>query len=34
METAGGRYPPATALATTMTTRRQAQVQTLLGLAG
>ena len=33
METAGGQYPPARALADTMTTHRQAQIQALLTLA-
>ncbi|RSM55733.1 DUF305 domain-containing protein [Actinoplanes sp. ATCC 53533] len=33
MEVAGGRYPPAKALAETMTTHRQAQIQGLLTLA-
>ena len=33
MEVAGGQYPPAKALAETMTTHRQAQIQGLLTLA-
>ncbi|GAA3341434.1 DUF305 domain-containing protein [Amorphoplanes nipponensis] len=33
MEAAGGQYPPARALAGTMTARRQAQIQRLLTLA-
>jgi uncharacterized protein (DUF305 family) len=33
MEATGGQYPPAKALAETMTTRRQAQIQGLLALA-
>jgi uncharacterized protein (DUF305 family) len=33
MEATGGRYPPAKALAETMTTQRQAQIQALLALA-
>jgi hypothetical protein len=33
METAGGAYPPARALAATATERRQAQLQQLLTLA-
>jgi uncharacterized protein (DUF305 family) len=33
MELAGGRYPPAKALAETMTTHRQAQIRRLLTLA-
>ena len=33
MEVTGGRYPPAKALAETMTTQRQAQIQALLALA-
>ncbi|MFI7540491.1 DUF305 domain-containing protein [Actinoplanes sp. NPDC049599] len=33
MEATGGQYPPAKALAETMTTRRQAQIQGLLTLA-
>jgi uncharacterized protein (DUF305 family) len=33
MEATGGQYPPAKALAATMATRRQAQIQDLLALA-
>jgi hypothetical protein len=33
MEATGGRYPPAKALAETITTQRQAQIQALLALA-
>jgi uncharacterized protein (DUF305 family) len=34
MEAAGGRYPPAKALAEEQTAHRQAQIQTMLSLAG
>jgi uncharacterized protein (DUF305 family) len=33
MEAAGGQYPPAKALAETMTTRRQGQIQRMLTLS-